>query len=130
MPTDEYDDDDRPRRPRDSRDDDEDRPARRRRDDADDYDDTPRRGGGGKPHRGVMILVFGILSLLCCPIIFGLLAVLMGQADLKEMDAGRMDSSGRGLTKAGVIIGIIGVGLWIVWLILRFTVFAGKNMIG
>jgi 4-amino-4-deoxy-L-arabinose transferase-like glycosyltransferase len=126
MPTDEYDDDDRPRRPRSSRDDDEDRPRRPRRDD-DEYD-APRGGGGGKPHRGVMILVFGILSLVCCPLIFGLLAIFMGQADLKEMDAGRMDPSGRGMTKAGVIIGIVGLVLWVIWMVLQFTVFKDNRM--
>ena len=80
----------------------------------------------GKPHRGVMILVFGILSLICCPIIFGVLAIFMGQADLKEMDAGRMDASGRGLTKTGVILGIVGLILWVVGVILNFTVFKGQ----
>ena len=111
MPSDEYDDDDRPRR-RNSRDDDDDRPARRRRDDdADEYDDAPRRAGM-TPHRGVMILIFGILSLICCPLVFGLMSIIMGNADLKEMDARRMDPEGRGLTKAGIIIGIIGIVLW------------------
>jgi hypothetical protein len=79
-----------------------------------------------KPHRGTMILVFGILSLICCPIIFGVLAIFMGQADLKEMDAGRMDPSGRGTTKAGVILGIIGLVLGVVGVILNFTVFKGN----
>ena len=90
-----------------------------------DYDDRPVRGGG-KPHRGTMILIFGILSLICCPIIFGVLALIMGQADLKEMDAGRMDPSGRGMTKAGVILGIVGLVLGVVGTILNFTVFRGQ----
>src|SRR4051794_40449189 len=108
MPTDEYDDDDRPRRPRSSRDDDEDRPARRPRRDDDDYD-APR-GGGGAPHRGTMILVFGILGLVCC-LIFGILAAVMGTSDLKEMQAGRMDRSGEGLTRVGQILGFVSIGL-------------------
>jgi hypothetical protein len=126
MPTDDDFDDDRPaRRPRNSRDDDDDAPpARRRRDD----DDGPRRSGL-KPHRGTMILIFGILATIqCCAIVFGLLAIFMGQADLKEMDAGRMDPSGRGQTKTGVILGIVGLCLMIVLTILRFTVFAGNQM--
>ena len=52
-----------------------------------------------------MILIFGLLG-LCC-FIFPILAIVMGSSDLKEMKAGRMDRSGEGLTKAGVIIGII-----------------------
>jgi hypothetical protein len=105
MATDDYDDEDRPRRSRNSRDDyDDDRGGSRRDDDRDDYDDAPRRGNL-KPHRGVMILIFGLLG-LCC-FIFPILAIVMGNSDLKEMKAGRMDRSGEGLTKAGVIIGII-----------------------
>jgi hypothetical protein len=62
---------------------------------------------GLKPHRGGMLLAFGILGLLCC-IIFGILAWVMGSGDLKEIAEGRMDPSGEGLTKAGKILGIIG----------------------
>lgn len=58
------------------------------------------------PHRGVLILVFGILGFLVCPI-FSIVAWVMGSTDLKEMAAGRMDPEGRGLTKAGQILGII-----------------------
>ena len=58
-----------------------------------------------KPHRGTLVLVFGILG-LCC-IIFPILAWVWGSNDLKEMAAGRMDRSGEGLTKAGKIIGMI-----------------------
>lgn len=60
-----------------------------------------------KPARGGMLLTFGILG-FCC-IIFSILAWSMGANDLKEMDAGIMDSSGRGLTQAAKILGIIGV---------------------
>ena len=107
------DEDDRPaRKPRNSRDDD-DRPARRRDSEDDDYDDAPRRGSGGKPHRGGMILTFGILGLLCCGI-FAILAALMGSADLKEMAAGRMDKSGESMTKVGQILGFIAIALNVV----------------
>ena len=63
-----------------------------------------------KPDRGVMILVFGILGVVCC-VAFGIAAWVMGNGDLSEMDAGRMDPTGRGLTTAGKIIGIVSVGL-------------------
>ncbi len=66
-----------------------------------------------KPHRGVLILVFGILSWVVCQI-FGILAWVWGNTDLKEMDAGRMDPSGRGLTQAGRIIGMVSVLLTVV----------------
>lgn len=70
-----------------------------------------------KPHRGVLILVLGILGLVCC-FILGIVAWVMGNTDLKEMDAGRMDPTGRGLTQAGKICGIISVVLAVVGLIM------------
>jgi hypothetical protein len=63
-----------------------------------------------KPHRGGMLLAFGILGILCC-IVFGILAWVMGSTDLKEMAEGRMDPAGEGMTKAGKILGIIGCAL-------------------
>lgn len=41
-----------------------------------------------KPHRGVLILVFGILSLVVCPF-FGIAAWVMANNDLQEMTMGR-----------------------------------------
>lgn len=75
-----------------------------------------------RPHRGVMILVFGILGLVCC-IVFGIVAWVMGNGDLKEMDAGRMDPSGRGLTQAGKICGIVSVALALVGVVVWLLMF-------
>jgi hypothetical protein len=60
-----------------------------------------------RPHRGVTVLVLGILGIVLC-VICGIIAWVMGANDLREMDAGRMDPSGRGLTQAGKICGMIG----------------------
>ena len=65
-----------------------------------------------KPHRGVLILVFGILGFVVCPF-FGVAAWVMGNADLEEMNTGLMDPTGRDFTKAGRICGMIGTGLMI-----------------
>ena len=70
-----------------------------------------------KPHRGGTILTFGILGLLCC-IIFAIMAWVMGNADMQEIRAGRMDPSGEGSTNAGRIMGMIGCILAIVGFIL------------
>ncbi len=79
-----------------------------------------------RPHRGVMILVFGILGIVVC-FIFGIVAWVMGSGDLREMQAGRMDPAGQGMTLAGKICGIIsvvlllvGVVLWVLIMILGF----------
>src|SRR5207247_466635 len=60
------------------------------------YDDygRPSRGRYLTPHRGALILVFGILSFFVCPFVFSICAIVMGNADLLEMRAGRMDPEG------------------------------------
>lgn len=75
-------------------------------------------GAATKPHRGTMILIFGIIGLVCC-VIFGIVAWVMGKKDLAEMDAGLMDPSGRGLTNAGKILGIISVVLTLIYVIIN-----------
>jgi hypothetical protein len=76
-----------------------------------------------QPHRGTMILVFGILGLvICMPL--GIVAWVMGNTDLKAMDAGTMDPEGRGITHAGKIIGMIATILAIIGIVLWFVIFA------
>ena len=74
-------------------------------------------GGAMRPHRGVLILVLGILGFFC--FILGIAAWIMGKADLAAMDAGEMDPSGRGLTNAGKILGMIFTILAIILLVLQ-----------
>ena len=76
------------------------------------------------PHRGVVVLVLGILGLVVC-FICGIIAWVMGNNDLRQMDAGAMDPSGRGLTQAGKICGmiscilaIIGIVIWLIVVVL------------
>jgi phage FluMu protein Com len=78
-----------------------------------------------KPHRGVMILVFGILGWAVCPI-FAPVAWSMGATDLAEMRMGRMDKSGYGMTQAGMIVGMVQCILFIVVIVmgLLFSVLA------
>ena len=75
-------------------------------DQPDDYDDD-HRGPGVQPHRGVTVLVLGILGLMVCGI-FGIPAFMMGKRDLELIRQGRMDKEGESLTKVGYILGIIG----------------------
>ena len=69
-----------------------------------------------KPHRGTLILVLGILGLIVCGPL-AIVAWLLGSGDLKAMDAGTMDPSGRGSTQAGRICGIIGTILLIITIV-------------
>jgi hypothetical protein len=72
-----------------------------------------------QPHRGTMILVFGILSLIVC-MPLGIVAWVMANGDLKKMDAGTMDPEGRGNTQAGKICGIISVCLSLISFVIGF----------
>jgi hypothetical protein len=72
-----------------------------------------------RPHRGVLILVFGILGLvLCFP--FGIAAWIMGNGDLTEIRAGRLDPAGEGLTQAGRICGIVATILAVIYVVVFF----------
>lgn len=75
-----------------------------------------------QPHRGTLILVLGILSLIVCQIL-GIVPWVMANNDLKAMGAGQMDPSGRDLTTAGKICGIIALVLLIAGLIAGALIF-------
>lgn len=84
-------------------------------------------GSALRPHRGTLILVLGILGLVCC-FVGGIVAWVLGNQDIKDMEAGTMDPSGLGMTKAGKILGIISVALnvlgiliWVAMLALGLT---------
>jgi predicted Zn finger-like uncharacterized protein len=69
-----------------------------------------RRRAYLQPHRGTLILVLGILSIVVCGCGFlGVVAWAMASKDLGEMRTGRMDREGEATTQAGKICGIIGI---------------------
>jgi predicted RNA-binding Zn-ribbon protein involved in translation (DUF1610 family) len=106
------------------------RTARRVRDEEDEDEDERRFGRrrrfvryDGEPHRGPMVLVFGIISVVfsvfsCCgiPGMFaglvslglGIPAWVIGRRDLRRIREGEMDPAGEGQTQAGMICGIVG----------------------
>jgi hypothetical protein len=80
-----------------------------------------------EPHRGTLVLVLGLISLvigalampalLCCfplailapvGLALGIPAWVMARRDLKLMDTGMMDPAGRGTTQGGQVCAIIG----------------------
>jgi hypothetical protein len=124
--------DDRPRSPR----------QVRHVDDEDEYDDRPSRRRPRDrryltPHRGTLILILGILALIpvhgmALTLVLGPIAWIMGNNDLKEMRAGRMDPEGESQTSTGricgmiaTILGLIGVVVALFFLCLWFAVFVG-----
>lgn len=60
-----------------------------------------------KAHRGGTILTLGIIGLLCCAICAPI-AWILGAGDMKAINNGYMDPSGRTQTQVGMILGIIG----------------------
>ena len=70
-----------------------------------------------RPHRGGTVLGLGILGLMSALFFLplGILAWVMGSKDLKAMDGGRVDSSGRSLTQVGRVFGIAATLMWIGW---------------
>jgi predicted Zn finger-like uncharacterized protein len=78
----------------------------------------PRRSRASmQPHRGPLVLILGILSLVLGLAtgfgwVLGPVAWILGNNDLKEMRAGRMDPEGEGQTNAGRICGIISTVLF------------------
>ena len=74
-----------------------------------------------KPHRAGTVLALGIIGLFVCgPLCIA--AWLMGDSDIREMDAGIMDKSGRSTTSTGRSLGILGAILWIIGIVF-FIVF-------
>jgi len=75
--------------------------------------DSRQLAGSGpsnlRPHNGTTILIFGILGLACCAV-FGVVAVIMGANDLSAIKRGEMDPSGKGLTMAGFVMGLVSCG--------------------
>ena len=62
-------------------------------------------------------LVFGILGFVCC-IIFAVLAIVYGNKTKQEVAASGGYLDGEGFGKAGVIMGWIAVGLWLLGAVL------------
>ena len=65
---------------------------------------------GLAPHRGVTILVLGILGVVLgiLGLIPAMIAYGMAGKDLGKMDQGHMDPTGRGMTTAGRVLGLVG----------------------
>jgi predicted Zn finger-like uncharacterized protein len=105
--------------------------------DEDDDDDRPRRRSRRSirksrrlrrdyaPHKGVIILILGIVGLVAFPILCPV-AWIMGNIDIKEIRAGRMDPEGESMTNIGRILGIVGTilhGLVIIGFCLVYLLF-------
>lgn len=91
---------------------------------------SPYGAAGGTPllpDRGAMIFVFGLLSFIFGCLFLAIPAWLMGASDLKQIEAGRRDPAGRGMTMAGMILGIVALVVSILAYIILFFMFAEES---
>ncbi len=93
------------------------------------YTPPPPPPGGAAPGGGyaaapkanqkaIWALVLGILSLVCCSVVTGIPALILGQMAKKEIDGSGGAQTGRGMATAGVILGIISIVFLVIYLIL------------
>jgi hypothetical protein len=61
--------------------------------------------------RAVVTLILGILSLVCGGFLTGIPAIIIGQMELKAIKKGEAPKEGEGVTKVGLILGIVGTVL-------------------
>jgi hypothetical protein len=74
--------------------------------------------------RAATILTLGILSLLCCGIVFGPMAWVMASTDLHKIDSGIASDKDRSLIVVGQTLGIIGTAfavLGLLWALIRHS---------
>jgi hypothetical protein len=56
-------------------------------------------------------MILGIVSLVCCGLLAGIPAIILGHIAKNEIDASGGTQEGRGMAQAGFIMGIIGTVL-------------------
>lgn len=69
-------------------------------------------------------LVFGILSIFCCPPIFAYLAYTTADEVITNIAVYEVEEGRRGMAQTGKVLAIIGIVLWVVGIILRIIVAA------
>jgi len=61
--------------------------------------------------RAVASFILGILSITCFGFLAGIPAIIVGKMEIKDIAEGKSPKSGHGLSKAGIILGIVGTVL-------------------
>lgn len=89
---------------------------------------TPAAGTQPSSGQATTALILGIVSILCCQIL-GPVAWYLGHSELARIKAGQSSMAGEGTAKAGMILGIIGSVLCLLW-ILWILFFGGLALLG
>lgn len=66
-------------------------------------------------------LVFGILSIFCCPPIFAYLGFTTAQEVISNIEIYQVEEGKRSLAQLAKVLSIVGVVLWVIGMIARFS---------
>ncbi|MEJ5186262.1 MAG: DUF4190 domain-containing protein [Candidatus Geothermincolales bacterium] len=77
---------------------------------------VPRNSG-----KATASLICGILGLIVFPLIFSVLAIVLGQAAKNEISNSGGQLTGAGSATAGIVLGIIGLVFWVIFLAVTFA---------
>lgn len=83
--------------------------------------------GGGmaqQNQKAVWALVLGILSLVCCGLVAGIPAAILGHQAKQEIGASHGRQTGHGIAQAGFVCGIIGTVLSVLGLVFYVVMIA------
>lgn len=81
-----------------------------------------------RSQKATTILVLGIISLICCQLL-GPVAWALGSTELKRIRAGQVSVHDEGVTKAGMILGIIS-SIFLILALGWMLLFGGLAFIG
>lgn len=82
----------------------------------------PYAGGGyavpAGNQKALWSMIIGILSLVCCGLVTGIIAIVLSQQAKREIAASGGMQTGAGQAQAGFVLGIIGVALTVLGIVL------------
>ena len=76
-----------------------------------------QRSSSGTNGFAVASLVLGILQFFCVPLIGTVLALVFGFIGRNQIDGSGGAQGGRGMATAGIVLGFVGIGLTVVYVI-------------
>jgi hypothetical protein len=84
----------------------------------------PEPGARKTPANATLSLVFGILGLLVCPVILSVAAIGTGMSAKRQI-AGDPRLTGRGVAQTGIVLGAIGLAVWVVFFAIGLAGYLG-----
>jgi len=64
-------------------------------------------------------LVFGVLSIFCCPPIFAYFAYTTAQEVLSNIDIYEVEEGKKGMAQAAKVLALVGIVIWVISIIIR-----------